>query len=155
MDMRVLAAVFVLFLAACASKNGPRAAAMPPAPPPAPPISWSDLKGTPYTLEALTLDGRTVKLPAERRPTMEFGPDNRVSGMAGVNRYSAQGEITNGNGWAWKGAPVTTRMAGPPEAMAVETAFLDAIQRIAKIEQGQGKLELASSDGRTKLTLTR
>jgi heat shock protein HslJ len=151
MDMRVLAAVFVMFLTACTPKNGPRAAAMPPAPA----VAWSDLEGAPYTVESLTVDGREVGLPGERRPTMAFGADHRVSGMAGVNRYSAEGELKTENGWAWKGAPVATRMAGPPEAMAVEAAFLEAIQKVARIERRAGKLECSSADGRTKIVLTR
>jgi len=46
-------------------------------------------------------------------------------------------------------------MAGPPEAMAVEDNFFQALQAVSLIELQGGKLKLASADGATRLELAR
>ena len=59
---------------------------------------------------------------SEPRPELTFGPDGRLSGTTGVNRIMGQYEVKDG--LLVVGDAVTTRMAGPPEAMAQEQRLL-------------------------------
>ena len=86
---------------------------------------------------------------------MQFGEKNLVSGLAGVNRYTAEATVSGKDGISWIGQAAATKMAGPPEAMAVEDSFLQALQAVTRIELRGGKLKLASADGATRLELTR
>jgi heat shock protein HslJ len=68
------------------------------------------------------IDGSAVE---GARPTLELGGDGRGYGSTAVNRwagsYSLDGDVLT------FGPAVSTRMAGPPEAMATESAFLAAL----------------------------
>lgn len=85
-----------------------------------------------WTLTQLAGDDG-ARLPANEtaRPTLSIDGDGLVSGFSGVNRYTgslsldalAQGQFSLG--------PVaTTRMAGPPEAMDLESQFLETLSRV-------------------------
>lgn len=67
-------------------------------------------------------------------PTLRFEGDARVSGFAGVNRCS--GSVAIGDVGAMGETPLrfgpiaTTRMAGPPDRMALESAFLGMLGEV-------------------------
>lgn len=86
---------------------------------------------------------------------MQFGEANRVSGLAGVNQYTTEAEVSGKDAISWIGQPILTKMAGPPEAMAVEENFIQALQAATRVELAGAKLTLASADGATRLELTR
>jgi len=98
---------------------------------------------------------KEVSLPSTRRPTIQFGEKDRITGMAGVNRYSVEGTVSGKDSISWAGPAAVTKMAGPPEAMALEDAFLQALQAVTRIEQQGGKLKLATTDGATRLEFVR
>ena len=103
----------------------------------------------------MTVKMKKIQLPATRRPTMQFDEKNRVSGLSGVNRYTTEAAVSGKDGISWTGPAVSTKMAGPPEAMVVEDNFFQALQAVSRIELQNGKLKLASADGATRLELTR
>ena len=149
--MRAFATLLVLLLAACAPKNTSKT----PSPAPFSTLKWTDLAGPAFTLSALSVKGQAVALPAARRPAIQFGAQGRVSGTGGVNRFSAEAVLDGGTGLTWAGPAAVTKMAGPPEAMALEDAFLDALQSVTRIELAGGVLKLASADGSARLEFTR
>jgi len=57
-------------------------------------------------------------------PTLQIGGEGRVSGNAGVNRYTGVVRITDAR-LNWGDNFALTRMAGPPELMAAENLYLD------------------------------
>ena len=62
----------------------------------------------------------------DRPPTLRIEPEGRASGFAGVNRYFADvtfGSVTVPPEPLRFGPVGATRMAGPPERMALEEAF--------------------------------
>lgn len=67
---------------------------------------------------------KTIHSPA---PTLQIGSGGRISGNAGVNRYIGTVRV-NGDRLDWGGNFALTRMAGPPELMAAENDYLDALQ---------------------------
>ena len=86
-----------------------------------------------------------VGLVAGSSITADFGTDGKVTGKASVNQYSADYTVT---GDAIKFGPATlTRMAGPPELMAQEDAYLKALEKASTWKVSGGALELRSSDG--------
>ena len=141
----------VLVLASCAPKNASKAASAEPFST----IKWSDLAGAPFTLTSLAVKMQKIALPATRRPTIQFGEKNRVSGLTGVNRYTVEGAVSGKDGLSWSGPAAVTKMAGPPGAMALEDSFLQALQAVTRIELRNGRLLLASADGTARMELTR
>ena len=73
-----------------------------------------------------------------------------ASGTGGVNTFSGS--------YTWKrdgtfqfGELAATEMAGPPEAMAQETAFLAALRDTRRYELANAKLLLSDAEGRVLL----
>jgi uncharacterized lipoprotein YbaY len=83
-----------------------------------------------------------------RPASLRFGDDGRVTGSTGVNRMFGGYDITDGR--LSITTPGTTRMAGPPEAMATETAFLRAITGGGEVAVDGDRLTIG--DGETRLT---
>lgn len=94
------------------------------------------------------LDGQPLASVAARQPpTLRFDPaTGRVSGATGVNRiggpYRLQGQQLT------LGPLAGTRMAGPPDAMALEDAVLAMLGRVAGAQVRQGRLALVDAGGR-------
>jgi heat shock protein HslJ len=77
-----------------------------------------------------------------------------VAGTAGVNRYSASvGDGTDGSFSV--DAPISTKMAGPEDAMAAEKAYLTRLQAATTYRVDGDTLMLADTDGQPSLTFTR
>jgi len=112
------AAVIVVTLASCASSQDPR---------PAAPV-WGTatrlpgIDRTEWTCVELTgADGKPIAV-TDQPPSLFISAEGRASGFAGVNRYFA--EAINYDNVPLRFGPVgATRMAGPPERMALEDAF--------------------------------
>lgn len=77
-------------------------------------------------------------MAADAGVTLSFLPEGRIGGRAAVNRYSGEFRLVDG---ALKAGPfMTTRMAGPPEAMEREQAYLAALgaaKGVAKSAAGE------------------
>ncbi len=77
--------------------------------------------------------------PESRPPALAIHPDGSVTGFTGVNQIRG---LLDYHGFARGGFemsdPVTTRMAGPPQMMAVEERFLNALagRRSYRVEEG-------------------
>ena len=77
-------------------------------------------------VELIGIDGKPVAV-TDQPPSLFISAEGRASGFAGVNRYFA--EATVGNAINYDNVPLrfgpvgATRMAGPPERMALEDAF--------------------------------
>jgi uncharacterized lipoprotein YbaY len=87
-------------------------------------------------------------ITAMRPASLRFGDDGRVTGSTGVNRMFGGYDITDGR--LSVTTPGTTSMAGPPEAMAVETLFLRAITGGGDVAVDGDRLTIG--DGETLLT---
>jgi uncharacterized lipoprotein YbaY len=102
--------------------------------------------GREWILESIGGEDVTVMRPASLR----FGDDGRVTGSTGVNRVFGGYEITDGR--LSITTPGTTLMAGPPEAMATETAFLQALTDGGEVAVDGDRLTIG--DGETRLTFS-
>lgn len=112
------------------------------------PTSLTDWQGTELKATRLVSDGTDVPLLADRPITLQLEPEGRVTGRASVNRYfggftpGADGTIV------WQGGLGSTRMAGPPEAMRLETVFFQVLPLTSEIEAGSDALTFRSADGK-------
>ena len=123
-------AVIVVTLASCASSPDPRPAASDPRPAAqgsGTPTLLPGIDRTEWTCVQLTgADGKPIAV-TDQPPSLFISAEGRASGFAGVNRYFA--EATVGNAINYDNVPLrfgpvgATRMAGPPERMALEDAF--------------------------------
>jgi len=99
------------------------------------------------------VDGAGVAVDTtDRPPTLRVTPDGKASGFAGVNRFFAS--ATFGSVYAQPeplriGPVGATRMAGPPERMALEHAFTAMLEsvRFSEVKSGaKGPLLVLSSE---------
>jgi heat shock protein HslJ len=117
------AAVIVVTLVSCASSPDPR----PASPDSGTPILLPGIDRTEWIcVELIGTDGKSIAV-TDQPPSLFISAEGRASGFAGVNRYFA--EATVGNAINYDNVPLrfgpvgATRMAGPPERMALEGAF--------------------------------
>lgn len=131
-ELLVLAAAPVAALMACAQT-----------PPPATPLD-----GTDWLL--VELPGQVLPTAAGgvQRPSLRIAGDPpRVFGNTAVNNFVGTAQFDAAGALRF-GALATTRRAGPPAAMQVETAYLAVLERVRGYRTGVGTLDLLDADGR-------
>ncbi|MFI4915787.1 MAG: META domain-containing protein [Phycisphaerales bacterium JB060] len=78
-----------------------------------------------------------------RSPTLTITESGRLSGQAGINRFSGSTDADALEHGEWNpGGIVTTRMGGEPEALAFEQQYVSRMQRADTIAVGPQWLEL-------------
>jgi heat shock protein HslJ len=122
MPSRRPAVVLLLALAACASQ--------PTVP------TLAQLRGSWHLAGAAVPAGTRI-------PSVRFDETGEMSGNAGVNQFRGTVDAQALQKGRWEaGAVSATRMAGPPEAMAFETTFLQALVDADEALLHDGQLEL-------------
>ena len=91
------------------------------------------------------MNGAMAAAPAGVSIDADFS-NGRVSGNAGVNSYSGSYTAT-ATGSLRIGPLVSTQMAGPPAAMAAETAYLDALERAGGYISDGTTLTISAANG--------
>lgn len=92
------------------------------------------------------ISGRKVALPAETKPvTITFNETTgQASGFSGVNQF--HGAYKRDGSTISFGPVVSTRMAGPPELMEIETALLNVVSSDVEFTVSGEGLELARGE---------
>lgn len=106
---------------------------------------------TVWALRAMKVKGQTYTPVEGSTVTLTFGDGNRVFGSAGVNRYEATLVTDESGRHAFPGGIATTKMAGPPELMAQEQMFLDALARTDLVLIEKDGIVLMGEDGSVRL----
>jgi heat shock protein HslJ len=135
----ITATVLALALVACSQRPTSES------PNDAPSVSANaaQLQGTYWKLTALGTN--PVNAPeSQREPHIVLQADSKVNGSGGCNRMFGSYEL-NGEALAFSGVG-STKMACQ-DAMEIETAFLPALQRVAKYRITGQQLELLDSAG--------
>jgi heat shock protein HslJ len=127
----VLFAFGALFLGGCSSE-----ATQEPAP--------VKLEGTSWNCIEIKVNDAPVTVPADTPITAEFGTDGTLSGNSGVNNYSTTYETDDAGKLTVSGEIVSTKMAGPEDAMARESAYLTALATVQsyQVDDKNGQLVL-------------
>jgi heat shock protein HslJ len=100
------------------------------------------------TWHATEITGVTSVLTEEGSEATAIFSDGQVTGSGTVNRFRATYSTRPGNEITISQA-ASTQMAGPPDAMAQEQAYLAALHRAATYEVSGGSLLLLDDQGRT------
>jgi heat shock protein HslJ len=91
----------------------------------------------------VTVDGEPVP-EVGKQPTMEISEDGTVSGVGGVNRFNTQVEVVEGR--LSFGPTAATKMAGPPEAMDLESVYFTRLGAVLNYEIDGETLRLWAGD---------
>lgn len=87
-----------------------------------------------------------AELPAGVKIEVEFGPDGRVAGTGGCNRFFG-GYAVSGN--RIKIGPLASTRKGCPGLLRLETAFFATLQAASSFEQTDATLILFDASGNT------
>ncbi|TLM99077.1 MAG: META domain-containing protein [Actinobacteria bacterium] len=114
-------------------------------------VSAADLKGT-WVVESFGAPNGLTDAAQGVTTEITFDDGGKASGNGGVNSYSATYEAADGGDLTF-GPVMSTKMAGPPEAMAQESAFFSALEKTRRFEFNDGKLVLAGTGNDTLAVL--
>jgi len=103
--------------------------------------------------EVVSMPGASSLVGLRGPLAMSFERGGRAAGNSGVNRFGASAEV-DGDRLRF-GHAISTRMAGPPEAMALEADFLGRLQRAASWRIEGDRLRLLDDTGAELMTLRR
>jgi heat shock protein HslJ len=150
--------LIALTAAACGSGGGTESQASRDAEAAAPPAAGSpagsdvepkgdhglpaDLIGS-WTL--VEIDGAPVA-EVGKTPTLEIVSDGTVSGVGGVNRFQTQLNLVDGR--MSFGPVAATKMAGPPEAMDLESTYFTRLGAVTSYEIDGETLRLWAGDNK-------
>ncbi|WP_146344716.1 YbaY family lipoprotein [Phaeobacter marinintestinus] len=109
-------------------------------------------KAGPEIWTVVELRGRL--LITDRLPTLEFGPDGKIGGTAGCNRYFGQVEKTQTD-MTFGEAIGATRMACPPPYDKLERDFFEVLPDVATYVVTGDQMALVNSAGVTVMRLSR
>ncbi|MFI5315191.1 MAG: META domain-containing protein [Myxococcota bacterium] len=108
------------------------------------PLPWQDVE---WKLVRLVREHRALALVPGSSATVTFHLDGKVEGGATLNRFSGTYQTVDASHFTWTPpAFATTRMAGPPELMAQEDAFLAVLAVVTRIRVDGTHLALESED---------
>jgi heat shock protein HslJ len=96
-----------------------------------------------------SIQGTPLTLPqGARQPTLNFTNDGKVSGTGGVNRLASSIDLPSLAKGQFKLAPAaSTKMAGPPEAMALEDTFYRLLGEATGLSIDGDSLSLSGAAG--------
>jgi heat shock protein HslJ len=134
--MRLAAVLLVVLLAGCASTEPP----VSPSPTPSGPLPAELLSGEKWVLLDAVRDPDTPQFAV----SLQF-EDGQVSGRAPVNTYAGPVRVT-GDSLSF-GALASTKMAGPPAAMAAESSYFQSLAEITGWTVADDLLTLSGDDG--------
>lgn len=103
-----------------------------------------------WELESMTSGGQEYEL-AGKMPTVKIAATGKVTGFASLNMFFGSMEIDDSGNVKWPKQFGATRMAGAENLMKQENTFLSTLPKTEKISLENGKLNLVSNDGQSKL----
>jgi putative lipoprotein len=103
--------------------------------------------------ELVSMPGAALLVGMRGPLSLSVDQGGRVSGYSGVNRFGASARV-EGDRLRFSQA-LATRMAGPPEAMALEADFLGRLQRVTGWRIEADRLQLLEGSGSELMTLRR
>lgn len=106
-----------------------------------------------WSVRGVRIGDGVVSSASDPERSMTFTADGQVSGRAGVNTFGGSARVDGDR--IIIGPLRTTRMAGSPEAMDAEAAFLGALDDVVAVRLDGDDLSLTDADGGTQVRLVR
>ncbi|MBW2656957.1 MAG: META domain-containing protein [Deltaproteobacteria bacterium] len=110
-----------------------------------------DISGIEWHLTKMKMADKSISLIENSKTTFSCDEDGKVAGVATINRYFGNFNLKENGDIVWNKAFGMTRMAGPPELMEQEAAFMRALPQTARLYLKASKLILISKDKSTTL----
>ena len=115
------------------------------------PRQLKDIAGIEWHLKIMKIDNESIPLIEDTKNTFSCDENGKVAGVASLNRYFGNFSLKEDGEIIWSKAFGMTRMAGPPELMAQEAKFMQALPQTSRIYLKKEKLVLISTDNSTVL----
>ena len=115
------------------------------------PQRLKDITGIEWHLKKLITDNKSIPLIENSKTTFSCDKEGKVAGAASINRYFGNFNLKENGDIVWNQAFGMTRMAGPPELMEQEAAFMHALPQTTRMYLKASKLILISKDKSTTL----
>jgi heat shock protein HslJ len=106
-----------------------------------------------WSVRGVRIGDGVVSSATDPDRSIAFTADGQVHGQAGVNSFDGSARLDGDR--LTLGPLRTTRMAGPPEAMDAEAAFLQALEEVVAIRLEGDELVLLDADDGTQVRLVR
>lgn len=120
--------------------------------------SWELSEITPAALTGASDEVREAisSLSPDERAivTLELGPDGRASGFSGCNQYTGGYETDGRSSIEFREIAVTMRACDGPD-MAIESAYLEAMNSVVGMKSARSELGLLDADGSILLLFSR
>jgi heat shock protein HslJ/uncharacterized protein YecT (DUF1311 family) len=105
------------------------------------------LAGPAWRLTRLLHNGLKAELVPGSKPSIQFDESGHVSGNGSVNRFSGGYSIDASGALRWSQPGfATTRMSGPADLMRQEDWFLEALNRVVRLQVAGNTLTLRNDD---------
>jgi heat shock protein HslJ len=110
-----------------------------------------DIAGIEWHLKKMITDNKPIALIKDTENTLSCDADGKVAGVATINRYFGNFNLKENGDIVWNKAFGMTRMAGPPELMAQEAAFMEALTHTSRMVLKGSWLTLINENESTRL----
>ena len=115
------------------------------------PRQIEDIAGIKWHLKKMITDNKPIALIKDTESTFSCDAKGKVAGVATINRYFGNFSLKENGDIVWNKAFGMTRMAGPPELMAQEAAFMEALTRTSRLYLKDSSLTLINESKSTRL----
>jgi len=119
------------------------------------PRGIQDIAGVEWHLKKMIADDKPIPLIKDTQTTLSWDADGKVAGVATINRYFGNFKLEENGDIVWNKAFGLTRMAGPPDLMAQEAAFMEALTHTSRMYLSGSWLTLINKNESTRLEFTR
>ena len=119
------------------------------------PQRLKDITGIEWHLKKMKTDNKSIALIEDSKNTFSCDKKGKVAGVATINRYFGNFNLKENGEIVWSNAFGMTRMAGPPELMKQEAAFMQALPQTSRMYLKASTLTLISKDESTALEFTK
>lgn len=106
-------------------------------------------------LVRLVQDGQSVRLTGTPI-TLKLGEGGKIAGRSAVNRYFGRFDLSPNGDVQWPPAALgMTRMAGPEDAMRLESQFTQALTATTRLSVSPDALRFSTPDGKNTAEFAR
>ncbi|MBL9139524.1 MAG: META domain-containing protein [Verrucomicrobiales bacterium] len=142
------AAAAALLLSGCASHEGATSTPAKRKYTPATAEALAPFRDVDLHLERLVSAGQSIPLPAATPITIRLGAGGRIAGKSSVNRFFGTYQMEPDGTLKWPNAALgLTRMAGPQDAMDLESKFTSSLAASQKLLVASDAVRFESNDG--------
>ena len=108
----------------------------------------STIENAEWLLEKMVLDNQEIAMIKDSIISFSYRGERKVAGKASINQYFGNFEINDKGDISWQKTKFgMTRMAGPPNLMDQETAYMKALAGTDRMYHMDSTLVLENKDG--------